>query len=79
MFAQPRAARRKGMLGPEVGEHPLEPPGLAPRADLDARREGPQIAALRIAPQPFFDADFPKDAPPTQGFFFLTVALGLAL
>ncbi len=78
MFPQPCAACGKGMLDPEVGQHPLQPLRLASGADLHALREWPQIALPGLAPPPFLNADFAKDAPPTQGFFFRTEARGWA-
>ena len=78
MFPQPRTARGKGVLDAEVRHGPLQAQRFAPRAHLHALRERPQIALPRFAPEPFLNRDGPKDAPPTQGFFFRTAARGCA-
>ena len=66
------------MLGPKVPQHPLEPLRFAPRTDLHALGKGSQIALRRLAPESFRDGDGSENAPPAQGFFFLTEAPGWA-
>src|SRR5258708_35136500 len=76
VLQEPLTGLGKGMLGAEVGEHPLQTPGAPAVAHADARGEDPQVALLGVAPNPFLDFHRAETAGPSQRFFYRSSSKG---